>query len=376
MRRIYNVILSNVNDMSSVSLSELCHLIGGVLYEGLPESYWVRAEIASLQVRGGHAYLELVEKSDTGILSAKARATCWSSVYSMLAAYFLEETGETLQAGMQVLIETEVTFHAVYGLSLNIINIDPAYTIGDLARKKQETIRRLQQEGVWDMQRELTLPALIRRIAVISSPEAAGYEDFRHQIEEAHYDIQVQLFPAIVQGEQAEASILQALQAIFDEAESFDAVVLIRGGGATTDLSCFDSYLLSSHCAQFPLPILTGIGHTKDVSVVDMVAHMPLKTPTAVASFLIGRFRDAEEQIRTLRQRLARTSERQVLIRKHVLEVLRLRLDNCNPAHIYRRGYSLMTDTDGRIIRSIRDIKTGQRLMTHLADGTVASVVS
>lgn len=365
-----------VNAMSSVSLSELCHLIGGVLYEGLPGSCWVRAEVASIQVRGGHAYLELVEKSDTGILSAKARATCWSSLYPMLSAYFQEETGETLQAGMQILIETEVAFHAVYGLSLNIINIDPAYTIGDLARKKQETIRRLQQEGVWDMQRTLTLPALIRRVAVISSPEAAGYEDFRHQLEETPYGIEVKLFQAIVQGEQAEASILQALQAVFEEAESLDAVVLIRGGGATTDLSCFDSYLLSSHCAQFPLPILTGIGHTKDVSVVDMVAHMALKTPTAVAAFLIGRFRDAEEQIRTLRQRLARTSERQVLIRKHVLEVLRLRLDNCNPAQIYRRGYSLMTDVEGRVIRSVHAVRTGQRIMTHLTDGTIASVVS
>ena len=328
--------------MNTLSLSDLCHLIGGILRERMPESYWVRAEVASLQLRNGHAYFELVEKADTGIVAAKARATCWASVYPLLSAYFLDETGEHLQVGMQILIEVELSFHDVYGLSLNIINIDPSYTVGDLARRKQETIRRLQQEGIWDMQRELMLPTL---------------------------------FPAIVQGERAEQSIIAALGKVYEEADAFDAVVIIRGGGATTDLSCFDGYELSSHCAQFPLPILTGIGHTRDVSIVDMVVHLPLKTPTAVAAFLIGRFRDAEEQIRTLRQRLARTAERQILVRRHILEVLRLKLENCNPERIYRRGYSLMTDTDGHIIRSVHAVQSGQHILTHLADGKIHSVV-
>ena len=279
--------------MNTLSLSDLCHLIGGILRERMPESYWVRAEVASLQLRNSHAYFELVEKADTGIVAAKARATCWASVYPLLSAYFLDETGEHLQVGMQILIEVELSFHDVYGLSLNIINIDPSYTVGDLARRKQETIRRLQQEGIWDMQRELMLPTLVRRIAIISSAEAAGYEDFVHQLGETPYPIQTRLFPAIVQGERAEQSIIAALGKVYEEADAFDAVVIIRGGGATTDLSCFDGYELSSHCAQFPLPILTGIGHTRDVSIVDMVVHLPLKTPTAVAAFLIGRFRDA-----------------------------------------------------------------------------------
>ena len=361
--------------MNTLSLSDLCHLIGGILRERMPESYWVRAEVASLQLRNGHAYFELVEKADTGIVAAKARATCWASVYPLLSAYFLDETGEHLQVGMQILIEVELSFHDVYGLSLNIINIDPSYTVGDLARRKQETIRRLQQEGIWDMQRELMLPTLVRRIAVISSAEAAGYEDFVHQLGETPYPIHTRLFPAIVQGERAEQSIIAALGKVYEEADAFDAVVIIRGGGATTDLSCFDGYELSSHCAQFPLPILTGIGHTRDVSIVDMVVHLPLKTPTAVAAFLIGRFRDAEEQIRTLRQRLARTAERQILVRRHILEVLRLKLENCNPERIYRRGYSLMTDTDGHIIRSVHAVQSGQHILTHLADGAVHSIV-
>lgn len=360
--------------METVSLYDLCHVIGDVLNEGMPGSCWVRAEIASLSMRNGHAYFELVEKADTGVLAAKARATCWASTYKLLSAYFAEETGETLKVGMQILVEAEVSFHVVYGLSLNILNIDPSYTVGDLARRKLETIRRLQADGIWDLQRSLELPTLIRRIAVVSSPEAAGYEDFIHQLDETPYDIRPRLFPAIVQGEQAEKSIITTLAQINEEAENFDAVVIIRGGGAVTDLGCFDSYELASHCAQFPLPVLTGIGHTRDVSIVDMIAHLPLKTPTAVAAFLIGRFRDAEERITTLRQRLDRTRERQIMVRRHRLELLRLRLENCNPEHIYRRGYSLLTDKDGHVIRSSQDVRSGQHLLTHLADGQVCSI--
>lgn len=360
--------------METISLYELCHAIGDVLYAGMPDSCWVRAEVASVSTRNGHAYFELVEKSDTGVMAAKARATCWASTYKMLSAYFAEETGEPIKVGMQILIEAEVSFHAVYGLSLNIINIDPSYTIGDMARRKLETIRRLQADGIWDLQREFVLPVLIRSVAVISSSEAAGYEDFVHQIGETDYDIRLKLFPAIVQGEQAEKSIMGALREINELSDHFDAVVIIRGGGAVTDLGCFDSYELASHCAQFPLPILTGIGHTRDVSIVDMIAHLPLKTPTAVAAFLIGRFRDQEERISTLRQRLARTWERQLMVRQHRIDLLRLRLEACNPVRIYQRGYSLLTDPDGHVIRSVQAVRSGQRLVTHLADGQVASI--
>jgi exodeoxyribonuclease VII large subunit len=359
--------------METISLYDLCHEISDVLATGLPGSCWVRAEIASLTLRNGHAYFELVEKAESGVLAAKARATCWASTYKILSAFFAEETGEALRTGMQILVEAEVSFHAVYGLSLNIINIDPSYTIGDMARKRLETIRRLQADGVWDLQRAFCLPTLIRRIAVISSKEAAGYEDFIHQLAETHYDIHAELFPAIVQGDQAERSIITALLQISNEADRFDAVVIIRGGGATTDLGCFDSYELANHCAQFPLPVLTGIGHTRDISIVDMIAHLPLKTPTAVAAFLIGRFRDEEERIHDLRQRLARTRERQILIRQHRIDMLRMRLETCNPERIYRRGYSLLTDPDGHIIRSVEAVRPGQRLLTHLSDGQIIS---
>lgn len=281
----------------------------------------------------------------------------------------------TLQAGLQVLMEVEVTFHAVYGLSLNICNIDPTYTIGDLARQRQETIHRLQEEGVFDLQHSLTLPTLVSRVAIISAEQAAGYGDFQHQIQESGYRIICTLFPAIVQGERAEQSILQALSEISEREQDFDAVVIIRGGGATTDLSCFDSYLISAATAQFPLPVLTGIGHTRDVSILDLVAAVPLKTPTAVAAFLINRFARQEERIRLLRGRLLQTAERQILMRRHRIDLVRQRLDLCSPERIYRLGYSLAT-INGRILRSIKDIRPYTIITTHLSDGDIDSIVT
>ncbi|MCQ2333021.1 MAG: exodeoxyribonuclease VII large subunit [Paludibacteraceae bacterium] len=361
--------------MRSYSLSQLCEQIQDALSMELADTYWVRAEIASLTIRGGHCYLELVEKTDsTGLLSAKVRATCWSNVYKMLSAYFAEETGSALQVGMQVLLEVEVQFHAVYGLSLNICNIDPTYTVGDMARQRAETIARLQQDGVFDLQQSLTLPSLIHRIAVVSSDTAAGYEDFVHQLQASHYAVHTTLFAATMQGDQAERSIIAALRAICEVVEDFDVVVIIRGGGSTTDLTCFDSYDLASHCAQFPLPILSGIGHTRDVSVVDMVVYAALKTPTAVAASIVERFDVASEQLRDWRRRLQMTAERQILIRKHALELLRQRLSMCSPQRIYQMGYSLLT-VNGKVVESAQDVKPGQQICTHLQDGVVLSQV-
>lgn len=356
------------------SLSQLCEEIGNVLSSELDSTYWVKAEIASLSERGGHCYLELVEKADSsGILAAKVRATCWSNVYHMLKAFFQEETGSPLQVGMQVLVEVEVQFHAVYGLSLSICNIDPTYTIGDLARQRAETIAHLQKDGVFDLQKELSLPTLIHRIAVISSDTAAGYQDFQNQLLSSHYQIHTTLFPATMQGDQAERSIIAALQAIFEVVEDFDVVVIIRGGGATTDLSCFDGYQLASYCAQFPLPILSGIGHTKDVSVVDMVVHSALKTPTAVAAFVTDRFTAAAVVLQDWRHRLQMTAERQKLVRRHALELLSQRLQLCSPERIYRMGYSLLM-TDGKVVSSVKDVQKGSHLVSHLADGNIESV--
>jgi len=376
-----------------LTLSQLCAEIEDALTGCLQPTYWVQAEISSLSEKGGHMYLELVESSASAPkqlfgrsdLSAKMRATCWSGTQEMLMAYFEAETGQRLQPGMRILVEAEVQFHAVYGLSLSIVNIDPRFTVGELARKRRQTIAQLEADGLMDAQQLIPLPTLIRRLAVISSPNAAGYEDFRHQLEQSGYRFETQLFPAIMQGEGAERSILAALEDI-DHANNpslqggdgvgfpFDAVVIIRGGGATTDLSCFDQYTLCAVCAQFSLPVLTGIGHTRDVSVLDMVAHEALKTPTAVAEWLIHRMDTQAARIEDLRIRLSRTRERQLLIRRHRVEMLEQRLAACNPERIYRMGYSLLTK-DGKVVRSVSQLHPGDTVTTHLQDGTAQSVI-
>ena len=367
--------------MAPLTLTELCRLIGSVLEENLSGSYWVKAEIASLTQRGGHLYLELVESQKLTANSqkptAKMRATCWSGTQEMLSAYFLAETGQSLQPGMTVLVEVEIQYHPLYGLSLSIVGIDPAYTLGEIAQQRQKTIAQLQSDGLIDAQKNLPLPTLIRRIAVISSPSAAGYEDFKHQLDATPYHFETTLFPAIMQGEGAESSILAALEEIaaFNSPLPFDAVVIIRGGGATTDLSCFDSYTLCAVCAQYELPILTGIGHTRDISVLDLVARESLKTPTAVAEWLIHRLDEQSERLRNLSVRLERTLERQILLRRHRIELLEQRLASLNPERIYRMGYSLLTK-DGKIIRSVASLQPGDRITTHLSDGSITSIVN
>lgn len=356
-------------------LSEVANMVGVVIGECMPESLWVRAEIGSLSERGGHAYMDLVEKSSRGgLLSAKMRGVCWSDTWGMLQAWFAQETGTVLHAGMQVLLEVEVSHHPVYGLSLVIVGIDPRYTAGDIAQQRQQTLERLRTDGVLGMNRSIELSTLVRRLAIISSDQAAGYEDFCDQLRAGGYRFETELYRATMQGDNAEQSIIRALGAIAERQEEYDAVVIIRGGGATSDLSCFDQYELCSHCAQFPLPILTGIGHTRDVSVLDTVAHTALKTPTAVASFLLERMANESERIRQLRQRLGRTAEHQILVRRHHIALLRQRLESCSPARIYALGYSLLT-VDGRVVRSVTDVRRGQRVTSHLADGEVQSIV-
>lgn len=382
--------------MQTFSLSELCAQVEVVLMEGLPDTYWVRCEIASLSEKGGHLYLDLVEKGQRGLFVARQRATCWNGRQQMLRAYFAQETGSSLQAGMQVLLEVSVRFHSVYGLSLDVQGIDPQYTLGDMARQRQAAISRLQAEGVFDMQRMLSLPTLTRRLAVVSAAEAAGYSDFVHQLEESPYSFVATLFPVVMQGDRAAASIRAALDSIGATEEEFDAVVIIRGGGATTDLTCFDDYALAALCAQFPLPILTGIGHTRDVSVLDMVAFQALKTPTAVAAFLVERMDEQMERMQRLTYRLQQTALRQVLLRRHRVEQLEQRLyagvqawamlrrnhirmleqrvETLNPERVYRLGYSLLRK-DGRVVRSVADCRQGDTVSAELADGIVQLTV-
>lgn len=383
--------------MKQYSLSELCQNIEEVLAEEFASTYWVRAEVASLSVRG-HCYMELVEKASTKNIAAKVRATCWQQMYGILSPYFEAETGQKLSVGMQVLLEVEVSFHAVYGLSLNIVGIDPTFTLGDMARQRQETIQRLKDDGVMDMQSSLEIPSLPRRIAVISSADAAGYGDFCHQLENnsGEFQFRTQLFAAIMQGEQSAKSIIQSLQQIADEIDKWDIVVIVRGGGASTDLRNFDDYELASHCAQFPLPIIAGIGHTRDISIVDMVVHSSVKTPTAAAEWLINAMQQQADRIAELYTRLQRAIQHtinqqhirieqlqqalQFTSKKHLyqlrsqLEMWQKTIELHSPERIYRMGYSLTT-VDGKVVKSIHDVKAGQQLQTHTADGTITSVV-
>ena len=382
--------------MTSLSLSELCVLLDEQLQQSFPSTYWVRAEIAQLTDKG-HCYLELVEKADRGIFAAKMRATCWSNTWQLLSAYFLQETGRRPETGMQVLVEVSIEFHPVYGLSLNIHNIDPSFTLGDLARQRQLTLEQLERDGVLDINRSLPLPTLIRRIAVISAEGAAGYGDFCHQLQDNPYGLRftTQLFPAVMQGDGAARSIIAALNAIAENSDDFDAVAIIRGGGSTTDLTCFDTYELASHCAQFPLPIFSGIGHTRDVSIVDRVVHSSLKTPTAVAEALIDHNAQQLVRLDQLRQRLARVATQMVAVRRQQIEQLRLTLQYTisstiqkernqlqmfsqaialhSPEQIFRKGYSL-TLRDGKPVRHAADVPSGTTLTTVLADGTLTSV--
>lgn len=291
------------------SLSELTGEIHDVLKEAFPDTYWVRAETSDVHINSasGHCYLEFIEKdTQSNQIIAKARGAIWAKTFRMLKPYFEMETGQHFTSGLKVLVRVSIDFHEVYGFNLNVVDIDPSYTLGDLVRKRQEIIRQLQEEGVFTLNKELSLPALPQRIAVITSPTAAGYEDFINQLfyNKAGYPFYVKLFPALMQGEKTEESIIAALERIDSHRELFDAVVIIRGGGATSDLNSFDSYLLAANCAQFPLPIITGIGHERDDTIIDLVAHTRLKTPTAVAAFLINCMDQAAEQLNLLQQAL------------------------------------------------------------------------
>ena len=278
-----------------ITLQQLQQRIKGTIEQALPLPVWVAAEISELKVNySGHCYLELVEKSDqpsarsnAAIPKAQARAVIWRSQYQMISAYFRATTGRTLEAGMKILAKVTVNYHELYGLSLQISDIDPAYTMGEVEREKQLTIEQLKADGVWDMNREQTLPLPVQRVAVVSSTSAAGYRDFMQELKASAYSLRTTLFEAVMQGQAAEDSLCEALEQVAERMEEFDVVVIIRGGGSVSDLSCFNSYRLCSYVAQFPLPIITGIGHDKDTSVADMVAHTPLKTPTAVAAWLV-----------------------------------------------------------------------------------------
>lgn len=292
----YIFVEMNGSTHTPMRLSELQLKIKQRITEQFPLPVWVVAEISELKVNySGHCYLELIEKGERdGLPKAQVRAVIWRSNYASIAGYFEAQTRQRLAAGINILAKVIVNYHELYGISLQISDIDASYTLGDMERRRQATIAQLQQDGVWELNRRQPMPLVVQRLAVVSSRQAAGWQDFYQELKKSPYRFQVELFDAFMQGEAAESSIISALYAIHESSDRFDAVVIIRGGGSTSDLRCFDAYQLCSHIAQFPLPILTGIGHDKDISVADMVAHLSLKTPTAVAGWLIDRMAQVE----------------------------------------------------------------------------------
>lgn len=307
-----------------LTLFELNQRVKEALARAFQSSFWVIAEISEIKENSsGHCYLELIQKDDQqDYPKAKARATIWAYTYRMLKPYFETTAGRPLSSGLKVLVLVDVVFHEVFGYSLNIVDIEPSYTLGDIEQKRREAIEKLIAEGVYDMNKGLQIPMLPKSIAIVSSSSAAGLQDFVNQIETNQYGYKIDytLFPAIMQGDTAENSIIAALNQIYDQHNQFDLVAIIRGGGSQADLSCFDSYWLAAHVAQFPLPVITGIGHEKDISVVDLVAHTKLKTPTAVAEFIIGKYIEAESAANELKERLEFIIDDILSDQNHLLE--------------------------------------------------------
>ena len=317
----------------TLTLFELNSLVRELIETQFDESYWVVGELSdvSTPAYGGHFYGELVQKDELADrIIARARITCWARTYGMLRLRFQKESGETLRKGLQVRLLVKINFHEQYGYSLNVLDIDSTFTLGDLAKRRREILLQLEKDGILHDNQELPLPRLLRRIAVVSSATAAGYGDFCNQLEQNEYGFHfdVQLFPAVMQGEQVPESIICALEAILSSpAEGevgkglpFDLVVIIRGGGASSDLSDFDSYELAACIAQYPLPVLTGIGHERDETVLDFVAHTRVKTPTAAAAFIIDHQAGEAALLDDLYQRITRSAEERILREKQRLE--------------------------------------------------------
>lgn len=319
------------------TLSELNSLIKATIEISFPENLWVVAEIAEARCdQKGHCYLELVEREDN-TRTAQMRATIWSYHYRTLSRKFEKATGESLKQGMKVLLLVTVSFHEVYGLSLNIKDIDPTYSLGEMARKKREVIERLKKEGIIDLNKKLPLPLVPQRMAVISSPTAAGYGDFINHLKHNPYGYRFahKLFSALMQGAEAEQSIINALTEIKKRIDLFDIAVIIRGGGSQIDLSCFDGYSLASEVAKSPLPVVTGIGHERDDTVTDMVAHTKCKTPTDVAQFIISGVRGFEERVIEIQRRLVKNTDK---LMKDELQNLSSIIDHLS--HLVRQALS------------------------------------
>lgn len=409
-----------IND-ERLTLFELNRLVREVLECEMPNEYWVEAELSECRESRGHCYMELIQKEEHSATPiAKASAKCWASKWMLIRPYFERITGQQLHAGMKVLLKVYPQFHEAFGFSWIITDIDPTYTLGDMARKRQEIIRQLKEEGVFDLQKELELPLFCQHIAIISSKSAAGYGDFCNQLDNNPYGFQfkTRLFPAIMQGEEVEQSIIQALNQINDLQDDFDCIVIIRGGGATSDMSGFDTLLLAENVANFPLPIITGIGHERDETILDMVSHTSVKTPTAVAALLIENLKsvldainDAQvhltscvqqklstlsNQLTTIQETIPRLFsivktrqearleaieakfpmliERRLTAEKHKIQLIEEKTKALDPRLLLRRGYSI-TLFKGKAVRNPQSLKAGDEIETHLEKGTIKSII-
>lgn len=405
-----------------LTLFELNSLIHDVIEENFDEQYWVTGELSDVSTPafGGHFYGELVQKDEeSDRIVARARITCWARNYNIIRLRFQKEAGETLRKGLQVKLLVEINFHEQYGFSLNVVDIDSTFTLGDLAKRRREILQQLEKDGILHDNQSLSLPRLLKRIAVISSATAAGYGDFCHQLEDNDYGFHfdIQLFPAVMQGEQVPESIINALEAILQAGE-FDLVVIIRGGGASSDLSDFDSYELAACIALYPLPVLTGIGHERDETVLDYVAHTRVKTPTAAATFIIEhqaeeaallddlyqritysakeqiqrekqrlehqravlplRFinliLDKQSSLRLFRQRLLTAISQQIEREHHRQELLKKRLEILDPKLLLKRGYTITT-CGGKLVRNFESLAEGEVLTTQTDKGEIYSKV-
>ena len=401
------------------SLLELNRLVREAIEDALPIEYWVEAELSECRESRGHCYMELIQKDEqTATPIAKASAKCWANKWLTIRPYFERTTGQQLHAGMKILLQVYPQFHEAYGFSWIVTDIDPTYTLGDMARKRQEIIQKLKAEGVFDLQKELQLPVFCQRIAVISSQTAAGYGDFCNQLADNPYGFkfETQLFPAIMQGEGVEQSIISALEQIYDM--PFDCVVIIRGGGATSDMSGFDTLALAENVANFPTPIITGIGHERDESILDMISHTRVKTPTAAAALLIDHLKGVletiegaqsmithyvqqklsiansqlsiiseaiprlfsivktrqEAKIDALYTRLPMLIERRFTSESHRLQLMDEKLKALDPTLLLARGYSI-TMHNGRAVKDASQLPPGAEIETRLAKGTIHSVI-
>ena len=381
----------------SLTLFELNSWVRNTLETHLSDSVWLQAELSEVRESRGHCYLAFVQKAaDGNELVASASGVIWKSNWNIIRPYFERVTGRHLCAGMQVLVQVGVSFHELYGYKLIVTDIDPVYTIGDLARRRQEIMLRLEEEGVINMNREQLLPRLIRRVAVISSPSAAGWGDFRNQLLKNGFGFtfDVTLFQATMQGGDVESSIIGALNQIAGNLENWDVVVIIRGGGAAADLSGFDSLSLAENVAQFPLPIITGIGHERDDTVIDMVAHTRVKTPTAAAEFILShqlgewnllcdladrlnggveqylvRERSRQDRV-VLRMRMA--APQLVECYRHRLDMFQQKIDDASPERLLKLGFSIAR-IGGKAVRSISQLSKDDVLEITFSDGKVES---